>query len=91
MQSTLENIRRIHWYNSFGYQCNIDLSRPSQVKGVTNLSDEPIIAVHSSQSFAEEVTDSELQSSALDVASPRFKEQKFKRHIVSDVLKKSFI
>ena len=91
MHSTLENIRRISWYNSFGYQCNIDLSKPFQVKGVTNLSDQPILGVHSSVSMRDEVTESELQASALDVTSPQFREQKFKRHIVSDVLKKSFV
>ena len=91
MQSTLEYIPRISWYNSRGYQCNIDLSKPFQVKGVTNLSDEPIIQVHSSVPLSEQVEEHELQSSALDITSTHFKEEKFKRHIVSDVLKKNFI
>jgi hypothetical protein len=74
------------WYNTYGYVCNIDLSKPVQVQGVTNLSDQPILQVHSSQPLTEHMEESQLQPSALDSATPEWKETKFKRHIVDNKL-----
>jgi hypothetical protein len=53
--SALMNVPR-PWYNNGSYVCNIDLSKFEQVKGVTNLSAEPIVARH----------DATIGTSALD-------------------------
>ena len=67
------------------YECNIDLSKSVQVKGVTNLSDMPILQVHSSVLYT---GDGQYGTSILDgVLTPRQPTQdQNKQSFVSDVL-----
>lgn len=80
----MKSILSIQYVPRF-YECNIDLSKSVQVKGVTNLSDMPILQVHSSVPYTE---DGQYGTSTLDaVLTPRQPTQdQNKQSFVSDVL-----
>ncbi len=62
------------------YECNIDLSKPVQIQGVTNLSDMPILNVHSSVPYS---GDGMMGTSALDGVLNRPQPT---RQVVSNIL-----
>ena len=85
MNSTLDNVPTIHWYNSKGYQCNIDFTKPER-SGV-NINP-PIHAVHSSTPINGNPTEVNYGQSALD---PQPQQPRNSRSTVTDVLNLNLI